>query len=264
MQTRKRSIPLSYDGSDGKLHGQLFHSLCVLKEAFNGKGFIPKQQLLKLVNESAVEHELIRYEASLRKRHKIWRLPSTAAPATADEIKAEARKICGPFKQVESSEKVKDEHQPEQKSYQKILAILLLIEQPSKIRTFMEEGVCDADLPLVKGPRSNGHPGSISLCRRDDPLTPLQCFKSWRHSRIIKFEEWQWALLAPFFAWGSRKNVPHYLLPPKTILPFTKFTKIKESGGFGQVYEALIHHEHHTFGDTTMVSSPYHMLSNQF
>jgi serine/threonine protein kinase len=259
MRARTESLPVSYDGSQGSLQGQLFNAIKG-NWIYDHRGFLPKRQLFRLVTQKAVELELSKYEASLRKRLQIWKPPV--------DIEAEARRICGDVEQDRSASDTEGDQymrQPGEKSYRKIFAILLLIERPAKIRSFVEKGVCDADLPLIKVPRTNRLPGSFKLRRKTAVDLPLGCFKKWKDSTVARFEQWQWAVLAPFFARGTRKHAPHYSLQPQVILPFTSWEKVARRGGFGQVYKVEIHPDHHAFNNAEASLPPCyssrHMLT---
>jgi hypothetical protein len=193
-----------------------------------------------------VQEELTKMEESFKRRLQIWR----TSPSTGT-IEVEARKICaGPLPETtaEIDQQLRD------KSFRKIFAILLLIERPFRIWKFVDEAVCDADLPLMKVPRKN-RPGAFKLRRKNAPDVPLRCFKRWKRSTVLRFEEWQWAMLAPFFAMGERKHVKHYILQLEVILPFTSWEKIGHGGGFGQVFKANIHPDHHNFDDFEVLTT---------
>lgn len=59
--------------------------------------------------------------------------------------------------------------------------------------------------------------------------------------------------LSPFFAKGARKDVKHYPLPDRIILPFTLDSRQQntdvEIGGYSQVFKVDIHPGHHDFHD---------------
>lgn len=236
---------LSYDGSQGRLQDQLFGAIKGSWSYDHPRGFLPKGQLSGLVTQTAVEMELSKYEASLRKRLQIWKPPA--------DIQTEARSICGGVEHGLASDTEDEQHarhvqQPSEKSYRKIFAILLLIERPSRIRSFVEEGVCDADLPLVNVPRTNGLPGPFRLRRKNAcSCCPLRCFRGWGGSTVARFEQSQWMVLAHSFARSKRKRDPDYKLQPEIIMPFTSWKKAAPRGGFGQVYRVEIHPDHHAF-----------------
>ncbi|KAJ9148594.1 Kinase-like protein [Pleurostoma richardsiae] len=245
LERTTSSLPISYDGTQGDLQRKLFAEVHkILRQTGGDRGFLPRHKLDKLVYQESVETELARIEASFRNRLR-KSLPFWRTPATESEIHAMARKIC---ELTTSTGAAEYSEQLDKRSFRKIFAILLLIERPSKIWNFVEEGVSDADLPLVKIQRKS-RPWTFKLRRKEARHTSLQCFKGWRHSTIARFEEWQWAMLAPYFARGTRKDVKHYTLPDETILPFTSWENKREPGGFGQVYKVSIHPDHHNFGN---------------
>jgi len=88
--------------------------------------------------------------------------------------------------------------------FQKIFAILLLIERPGMISSFVRESVCDDDLPLELG----GSWPYITY-RRGARECRLKCFLGWRRSTLQRFQETQWKLLVPVFpASNSRLDDP--------------------------------------------------------
>ncbi|KAK4104406.1 kinase-like protein [Parathielavia hyrcaniae] len=212
-------------------------------------GFLPRGQLQRLVNKDSVRKELVKCDASLLSRLQALGQTSHEPPEKL------ALKICpigNPSWPAYRDSYVAQQHQASrEKRFQKIMAILLLIERPSRIRKFVKEGVCDADLPLVwSEATANTKPFKRwELRRRKDPDTHLHCFDTWRQVTLRKFEERQWAVLAPFFARDLRnpKKVPHYLIRDhQVIMPFLSWKRLGQ-GGFSSVYKAEIHPDHHDF-----------------
>ncbi|SPQ24629.1 87674b28-6914-427c-8240-07f8f05b0d98 [Thermothielavioides terrestris] len=249
---RTNSYPESFDCAPGGLGSQVLRAIC--RPDMNKAGFLPKGQLQRIINCDAVKKELMKHEASLRKRVPVCDLrPSPSL----EDLEDDARKICGRgepswpvYNRVGSTPTTPrfPRHMRSDQRFQKIMAILLLIERPSRIRSFVEEGVCDADLPLVKVLTKRIPFKRWELRRRKDRETHLRCFEKWRQVTLEKFEEHQWAVLAPFFARDltAPRKVPHYYLPDQVILPCLVWERQGE-GGFGQVYKAEIHPDHHDF-----------------
>lgn len=243
MRRRTDSLGLSYNDSQGRLQGQLFGAITGNWTQFDSRGFIPTPQLLKMVTPMAVALELEKYEASRRRRLQKWKPQVNCLK--------EARTICGQLNEAESTPDAGNGLRkysivyPKTRSYRRIFAILLLIERSHRIRSFIDEGVSDADLALVV---SRGA-FKLEVRRKNDApdSPPLQCFKKWRDSTICRFEKTQWTVLAPFFAPTRRTPAPHYRLQPKAILPFLSWEPVSSRGGFGQVYKAEIHRDHHSF-----------------
>ncbi|KAL9616669.1 MAG: hypothetical protein Q9160_008492 [Pyrenula sp. 1 TL-2023] len=192
------------------------------------KGFFPKGRL-DLIQESVVAAELTKCLSETVSEQKIQEYASQICTAPPDGMREKS----------DESQNIK--------SYRKIFAILVLIEKSETIGKFLDEEVHDGDLPLRKV--DLGLPGIFGLRRRlqqsDRPSKRLRCFDTWKRINIINFEEWQWTLLAPFFARGRRNDVKNYVLPDQTILPFTKDSRRQErdreiedfEGGFGRVFK---------------------------
>ncbi|KAF3051862.1 hypothetical protein E8E11_010331 [Didymella keratinophila] len=132
-------------------------------------------------------------------------------------------------------------------SYRKILAILLLINRPDRIASFIESEVSDADLPLLSIPRKKDPSGATFKLRCSrNPQKSLPCLK-WKQSAVARFEEHQWVVLAPIFHRTIKDPIPHLVVSPKQPLPFTQWERAAEPGACGQVFRVAIHSAHHNF-----------------
>lgn len=144
------------------------------------------------------------------------------------------------------------------RSYRKVFAILVLVGKVSSLPKLLEEEVSDLDLPL----HPLGSEDSEGLCRRGNKNTaniPLRCFEYplWSPSQILSFQEYQWKMLAPYFAQSTGGDVKHYPLEDQHILPFPigddkQYTEDQQAGkvgGFGKVFMVRIHKDHHDFKD---------------
>ncbi|KAL9105840.1 MAG: hypothetical protein Q9227_009048 [Pyrenula ochraceoflavens] len=186
------------------------------------KGFFPRNQLDRLVSHECVVEEL-------RRCFKTF--------LTADTIRKKAQEICGT------------------PSFKKIFVILVLTEKIETILKFLQEGVNDEDLPLIKVRRRNKSLQMFDLGRDSKPMVRLECFDDWSSLAIRKFEEWQWTTLAPYFPRCGRKEVQHLSLQDQVVLPFIQDDQQKVDfngglefgGGFSQVRKVNIHPEHHDF-----------------
>lgn len=198
-----------------------------LKEAavYSGMGgnrrFIPKGALNAIVNQKSVEFELTRWRYLPRKYWQAWRLPTA----------------------VQIEPKLGVDGKP-MDTYQVIFAILLALHRPSKIWAFIEGGVSDADLPLVKHLQGTKR---FELRKKEDQGIPLKCFKRWTFDEIGSFAEQQWVFLAPSFERSPACEIPHVKLEAEHIPPFSSWTPI-QNGGYGQVYKAEIQPGHHNLG----------------
>ncbi|KAK4033139.1 hypothetical protein C8A01DRAFT_19875, partial [Parachaetomium inaequale] len=255
---RTNSDPTSADLTPGGLGSQLIDAIS--RSDPYRPGFLSKGQLHKLVNKDAVEKELLKCETSLRRRLQTLNFRPSVTP---EALEATALTICGKGEQSwpayikPEDQSPTHRHLPTEKRFQKIMAVLLLIERPSRIGSLMQEGICDADLPLVLVPTVNKPFKRWALRRRKDRDTHLQCFANWRQRTMALFEQRQWAVLAPFFARDLRnpKKVPHYFLPDQVIMPFRSWGKVGQ-GGFGEVYKTEIHPDHHDFNHSAATQAP--------
>ncbi|KAI8951209.1 hypothetical protein F4801DRAFT_578749 [Xylaria longipes] len=232
---------VTYNGSNGPLPDQLWGAIDATAQAITGDlkaGFIPEEQLVRILNEIAISHELAKIERSLIKRMKFWR-----TARSAEDIKRDADVICG----RPSSSIVSDGNDRETpRCFRKIFAILLLVERPGAIRRFVREGVCDANLPLVKVPIGNNTKTFSLRIERDNKHISLKCFEGWQRRTLELFEETQWKVIAPFFDSDSPHSVMQ--LDDGIVLPFTYWEHLR-TGSQGNIFKVRIHRDHHNFND---------------
>ncbi|KAK5655779.1 hypothetical protein OQA88_5317 [Cercophora sp. LCS_1] len=256
LRMRTDSSALSCDDNPGDLQDALTHEF--VESAVQRANFLPNRQLPRLINPASVEKELAVYQKSIMKRIKTldFRLPLSKF-----ELIAEAHKICGSgeqswhshFETITPTRGTRRQRPLGDKSYRKILAILILIDRPSRIHDFVEDEVCDADLPLEKF-QPPGKPSSHWELRRKDGKSSLKCFskkRKWRQSTIRKFEKTQWAVLAPYLSQDARKVALRYKIPDSAILPFASWSQITVTSGFSKVFAAEVHPDHHAFDTRT-------------
>jgi len=266
--------------------------------SYEHRSFIPRALLARTMTREAVLEELrSSYMALLKeslKKQLRRQFPSLLPPHLARhglDLADDARRICGNGKSSFQSGEHHDSDgaataqsprsptvagynmlqlpEAQQKSFKKIMAILILMEKPKKIRRFLDEGISDTDLPLklAKVPRDGGSskiPGSrweLRSTRAKDQDKTLRCFRRWKPRAMEEFERLQWAVLAPFFALGGVRRVTisgggryrdlrtiyHWELNSGVILPFISFSTAGPPGGCGQVFKAKIHPDHHAF-----------------
>lgn len=192
--------------------------------------FIPEGQLKSLVKQSSVEFELQRF---LSKR-RLFKKRSVEAQS----IQYLAKKICPEESEPLPSGEENNAQVATPRTYRKVFVILLFIKKEHKIESFVNEEICDQDLPLVQQRNSS------QLARKAQPDAPLQCFVGWKKSRIDQFEECQWTVLAPVFINSDGSSFAHQELDSREILPFTTWQHVA-GGKSGIVYKTKIHGEHH-------------------
>lgn len=168
-QNHTQSLPPQVDQAL-PLRARIHQSLVTISSS---KGFLPKGAIDTLVTEDSVARELAR-----RKSKK------SAKSTSVQDI---ARQVC----QEQAPElRVGKSKSRRARSFRNIFAILVVTKKPSAIRHFIEEGVSDADLPLVKIPRPNLQ-NVFDLRRSGEKDRPLDCFRGWDSIEILDFEEWQ-------------------------------------------------------------------------
>ncbi|KAI0432194.1 hypothetical protein F5Y09DRAFT_160890 [Xylaria sp. FL1042] len=136
-----------------------------------------------------------------------------------------------------------------------IFTILVLIDMASRVSSFIKADLSDYDLPLspTEDEEKQIRPERRRNLSRKPPLEKLPHFQQWLGGLKWAFWEMQWMVIAPVLSEGDYNDVQLIPLHKKDILPFV----ICESsagedvgqGGFGVVYKAYIHAEHHDFSN---------------
>ncbi|KAK9425270.1 putative Cytochrome P450 [Seiridium unicorne] len=238
-----RKLPTSFSDQDtisGEAKSDLHREIRKNLSDDNKIGFLSEQRLRTILTVPVLENELEQYDLLHRKKekdlgHMRFHFSKGRAQRKAD-IHIEAQRIFGVLEEGASGEK----------TYLKIMAILILIERPARIKLFIDADICDRDLPLFECSKKKSTQRH-GLCKKDSNV-PLKLFDRWRKCSIERFEEHQWIFPAPFFGSAKRKSVPHYQFSQKHILPF-KFSRKHDTreGGFGQVRMVEIPPDHHDF-----------------
>jgi hypothetical protein len=127
-------------------------------------------------------------------------------------------------------------------SYINLYAILILCEQQSSIRTFIEAGITDSDLPFFECDTGKLE-GLIKLASWHSPYREIDCFEGWKDAEIEQFQDYQYRILVPYFCLASEhlgtvRYVEYY---ERTILPWIKDMNKTEYGGYGIVKCIRIH-----------------------
>lgn len=130
------------------------------------------------------------------------------------------------------------------KSAYKLFAILVCANKSNKFYEFLDEGLCDADLPFGRSPDSgnNGY-----LCSSRNPHKIIKSMKCWGLYQISNFSRDQWQMLSPIFR--KSNEVEHYGLQNSHVLPFIEdheqeSGKFNRSGGFSSVWAVVMHPDH--------------------
>jgi len=237
--------PLERGITQHKLNNQLFAELDLSRHhPPRCKGFLPKQKLKELINPTAVIREL-------REKLRCPWGPSMTRRRSEDDIKKCAIRVC------EEDEVDVGRGKKKIRSFRQVFAVLVLLDMPLYIWSFLDENVSDLDLPLVelKDPSS---PRVAELRRRNSsletaPEAKLRCFDGWPPSRVSDFYDYQWSMLAPYFKQAAYNYVPHCSLQDDHILPFIREEaedgNVERGGGFSRVFMVRIHSAHHNFSD---------------
>jgi hypothetical protein len=139
----------------------------------------------------------------------------------------------------------------------RIFAIILSSsrEIQREIRTFIDEGIRDVDLPLVRVNKKGSTAYTLATKDHDECFEEghLKCgikaVAQWVRSDIQNLCRDQWLAQAPVFGKGD-KEIPHYTFDKAVVLPFTEDEENEEGamreGGYSEVWGVRIHPEHQT------------------
>jgi hypothetical protein len=127
----------------------------------------------------------------------------------------------------------------------KMFATLAYMKRGHEICALLEDGVSDADLPLI-GKKNDA--GGFTLQKVSG--VPIKIFGPWYDDAREDFDRIQWWMMAPVF-----KSKEYHELDESTILPFIPFegneeTEKRKQGGYSEVYARRIHPSHHDFWDS--------------
>lgn len=209
--------------------------LAVEMSCLSEKKFLPKSQLHELVTQTSVDGELLRWKRGPRFFIKTQKRPYS--------IQIETKNRHNDILQMRRRSTSELLRQEAEKTYRKIFAILTYIGRAPAIWHFVDEEVCDADLPLIKSSAANATNHCFKLQGRQTTKS-LRCFGDWEDGIVAKFVEHQWIFLAPSFTLSNDPTVIHHNFQPEEILPFTHWAKEAKSGGSGEVFKASLHNDH--------------------
>lgn len=126
-----------------------------------------------------------------------------------------------------------------------ILAVLCLMERPTKIKVFVDCGICDADLPLERHPHSTANDNSCLLRSTKKPDGPFVQFKKlWDATDFLRH---QWSVLALKFPKPEKTRILYIEISSDVLLPYSAISRVHRRSGFGDVYKVEIHPRHHDF-----------------
>lgn len=196
----------------------------------NGRKFLPFNQM----------DNIFTYEAILKELHTNfpdWR------PADLQNI---AHKIYDVVELPDSSLTTR----------RKIFGTLVRINKAAWVIHFIDEGLCDSDLPFYF-PNSNEQHAPVTRWTNDGLPVPIKCFTTprWKPFERESFGQYQWEFQAPFFQVaptdGQRKRPLHYRLAYNSILPFIEESEgegmaAMVSGGYSEVWRVRIHPDNHS------------------
>lgn len=246
----------SSDTSPGKLYEKLTKAM---KRDLGSSGtppFLPDPEIERLVNPDSIFKSLMRSLVPLPSKHaphaSTHRSTHLEVPIKQQlqkglakvkdcvwcimDAKGMANDICGIQREMDSKSAPP--------YYRRIFAILVLLEKPLMIRRFLEDKVCDGDLPLT------WHEDRMYHRKDYEKKKPLGCFEGWKPLLTKGFDDTQWQVKAPYLSTGSDKKRPivHFVVQPNAILPLTIKDRVGE-GAHGTVFKVRISPGHQGFDD---------------
>lgn len=134
-------------------------------------------------------------------------------------------------------------------------ALLIMVDQVSAIRQFVDHGLDDSLLPIFvpteEEEAATGHVMARSpISRADNTIDNRklqQCFASFTYPQLLHFCYFQKLVNVPFFLFPAEDfNVSFYELDPECVLPFIDVGQPK-TGAYGSVKKIIIHPAHHNY-----------------
>lgn len=152
----------------------------------------------------------------------------------------------------------KDEYSGKRPPRRKIVAILVMMEQITRIESFIDDEINDGHLPLDI--ERNSHSKKlVRFCRRQtSPLKsvsikPLNRLNEWPSKDVEDFFHRQESVCAPFFELPGDR-VCFYNLQANAILPYISHEEICV-GGYSSVRQVEIHRSHYSHGNSRKVQA---------
>ncbi|KAF2748389.1 kinase-like protein [Sporormia fimetaria CBS 119925] len=125
----------------------------------------------------------------------------------------------------------------------KVFAVLLLLGKGQEIVEFMEAGVSDEELPLLK----LGTNAKPKMCFKGT-TTGISVFKKWSLHEISGFNTWQHIVNAVFLSLDTDQTVKHEKFDERVVMPWISY-EMKQIGGYSTVYCAQVPEQSHGFTD---------------
>jgi hypothetical protein len=127
------------------------------------------------------------------------------------------------------------------KSAYKLFAILVCLNKGDSFCSFLQEGLCDEDLPFDL---SQDVEMGLNLHSSRTPGKPIQSVRSWEPYQVRGFSRSQWQMLAPIFK--KSNQVEHYEFLDNHVLPFVEDYRrdLPSSGAFATMTTVVIHPAH--------------------
>lgn len=204
--------------------------------------FYPSQAFTSIISRRCVEHKL----------REAWpRRDELSINDYNDIINDIMDQICDAKSSARS-------HRRKVRGLRRIFAILVLLDRVGDISHFLEAGINDSNLPLVKTKRP-GAKTLYDLCRRGECGRPIDFMSEWDPLVVERFYDLQWPMLSPCFVpRKAHKKVWHYTLESNVVLPYIQMEGSPEKyfGGSAQVFRVRIHENHHDFRESKVSKPP--------
>lgn len=147
----------------------------------------------------------------------------------------------------------------------RLYGILVAMGRTSHMQMFVQERLCDDDLPLRQSTSDTRH--FTTQSQRDTAEPPqtnsvkatenTTLFREWERNDIYLFYTYQQMFFVPFFQF-RHINLCYYPLDHNVTLPWQEYEH-KTNGGEGIVHKVQIHPSHHNYEGSLVRSRQYYL-----
>lgn len=134
----------------------------------------------------------------------------------------------------------------------RIFTVLILVGRIERIQDFIDKDIDDTALPFIfESTRSSRVVQKVLHTNTDPPKE----FTRWPSKLAHDFSHYQQVVHVPFLKFPDER-IYFYHLQHQATLPFKQYT-LRDSGGYGSVRQAEIHHAHHNKEQSIDVSTSH-------
>ncbi|KID97289.1 protein kinase domain-containing protein, partial [Metarhizium majus ARSEF 297] len=201
-----------------------------------GKYFLPATSLDEVVQREPVEHMLKGLQSDSHGEH------SRSEDMQAHNNAFPADSVALIMQYVFAARSV--ERQESRKPARKIFAILALMDKVSSLIDFMNAGIYDEHLPLIRDDEEGATFDLVPMI--DDKKTSPTCLKRGLQKCIRDFDNYQWYMLPPSFMMKD-EQASFYEIEDRAIFPWLAYGPPISAPGGSVVRKVQIHLAYHNF-----------------